>query len=141
MSEVVPRGGELALAVSSAVVRELAGTTGRGPMSAKTTFGDNAVFVVLQDTLTRGERNLVDAGESDAVLRLRRLWQKVMRTSCSRAIEDLTGRKVVGFMSDNHIDPDIAVEVFILEALAGDRASRPPPSSDGSGLPEQRLDG
>jgi hypothetical protein len=24
---------------------------------------------------------------------------------------------VVGFMSDNHIDPDIAVEVFILEPL------------------------
>ena len=126
MSETALRGGELALAISTAVVRELASTTGRGPMSAKTTFGDNAVFVVLQDTLTRGERNLVDAGESDAVLRLRRLWQNVMRGSCSRAIEDLTGRKVVGFMSDNHIDPDIAVEVFILEALAGDRTSPPP---------------
>jgi len=53
-----------------------------------------------------------------------------MRTSCSQAIEDLTGRKVVGFMSDNHIDPDIAVEVFILEALAPDLAGRPPPRSD-----------
>ena len=136
MSEAVLRGGELALAISTAVVRELASTTGRGPMSAKTTFGDNAVFVVLQDTLTRGERNLVDAGESHAVLGLRRLWQNVMRGSCSDAIEDLTGRKVVGFMSDNHIDPDIAVEVFILEALAPDRASRPPPTSDGD-----RVDG
>ena len=27
------------------------------------------------------------------------------------------GRKVVGFMSDNHIDPDLAVEVFVLEPL------------------------
>ena len=130
MSGGVLRDGELALAISTAVVQELAGTTGRGPMRAKTTLGDNAVFVVLQDTLTRGERNLVDAGESDAVLSLRRLWQKVMRTSCSQAIEDLTGRKVVGFMSDNHIDPDIAVEVFILEALAPDLAGRPPPRSD-----------
>jgi hypothetical protein len=33
-------------------------------------------------------------------------------------------------MSDNHIDPDIAVEVFILEALAPDLAGRPPPRSD-----------
>ena len=130
MSEGILREGELALAISTAVVRELANTTGRGPMSAKTTLGDNAVFVVLQDTLTRGERNLVDAGESEAVLDLRRLWQKVMRSSCSRKIEDLTGRKVVGFMSDNHIDPDIAVEVFILEALARDRAGRPQPSPD-----------
>jgi len=133
VSEGVLQGGELALAISTAVVRELASTTGRGPMSAKTTFGDNAVFVVLQDTLTRGERTLVDAGQSGAVLGLRRLWQAVMRESCSKAIEDLTNRRVVGFMSDNHIDPDIAVEVFILEASAGNRASRPPPISDDAG--------
>jgi uncharacterized protein YbcI len=43
-----------------------------------------------------------------------------MRESCSRKIAELTGRKVVGFMSDNHIDPDIAVEVFILEPLGAD---------------------
>jgi len=130
VSEGVRRDGELSLAISTAVVRELAATTGRGPIRAKTTLGDNAVFVVLQDTLTRGERSLVDAGESEAVLDLRRRWQKVMRGSCSRKIEDLTGRRVVGFMSDNHIDPDIAVEVFILEALARDSARRPSPSSD-----------
>jgi len=116
------RGGELAAAISNVVVRELASTTGRGPMKAKTTLGENAVFVVLQDTLTRGEMNLVEAGESDAVLGLRRLWQEVMRSGCSLAIEELTARKVVGFMSDNHIDPDIAVEVFILEPIGDDPA-------------------
>lgn len=118
--EAPPRGGELAQAISTAVVGELASTTGRGPTKARTTLGDNAVFVVLQDTLTRGERTLVGAGESEAVLDLRRRWQKVMRVSCSRQIERLTGRKVVGFMSDNHIDPDIAVEVFILAPLLDD---------------------
>jgi uncharacterized protein YbcI len=114
--------GELAAAISRAVVRALATTTGRGPTKAKTTLGENAVFVVLQDTLTRGELNLVQAGETDAVLDLRRLWQRIMRTSCSREIEELTSRKVIGFMSDNHIDPDIAVEVFILEPLRADPA-------------------
>ena len=38
-------------------------------------------------------------------------------------------------MSDNHIDPDIAVEVFILEASGRDRAIRPPPSSDEAAQP------
>jgi uncharacterized protein YbcI len=71
--EGVVRQDELALAISNAVVRELASTTGREPTQAKTTLGDNAVFVVLQDTLTRGERTLVGAGESEAVLDLRRL--------------------------------------------------------------------
>ncbi|MGA2925799.1 MAG: Na-translocating system protein MpsC family protein [Solirubrobacteraceae bacterium] len=123
MSDERVRGaGELALAISTAVVRSLASTTGRGPTRAKTTLGENAVFVVLQDTLTRGERTLVQAGEAEAVLDLRRRWQKVMRTSCCRTIEELTGRTVVGFMSDNHIDPDIAVEVFILEPVGADPA-------------------
>jgi uncharacterized protein YbcI len=73
--------------------------------------------VVLQDSLTVGERTLTNAGEGDAVLDLRRRWQRVMREDVSREIEELTGRKVTGFMSDNHIDPDLAVEVFVLEPL------------------------
>ena len=107
--------GELADAISQTVVRALSETTGRGPTKAKTTIGDNGVFVVLQDTLTHGERTLSDAGQGRAVLDLRRRWQAVMQRDVSLAIEELTDRKVIGFMSDNHIDPDLAVEVFILE--------------------------
>jgi uncharacterized protein YbcI len=110
--------GELAAAISNAVVAALARTTGRGPTKAKTTLGDNGVFVVLQDSLTRGEQVLADAGEGEAVLDLRRRWQRVMRVDVSREIEQLTGRQVIGFMSDNHIDPDLAVEVFVLEPPA-----------------------
>ena len=107
-------GGELAAEISRTVVRALSETTGRGPTKAKTTIGDNGVFVVLQDTLTHGERTLSNAGQGKAVLDLRRRWQAVMQADVSREIEDLTGRKVIGFMSDNHIDPDLAVEVFVL---------------------------
>src|SRR5829696_72959 len=107
--------GELAAAISRTVVGTLSRTTGRGPTKAKTTLGDDGVFVVLEDTLTRGEQTLADAGEGIAVLDLRRRWQRVMETEISLEIEELTGRKVIGFMSDNHIDPDLAVEVFVLE--------------------------
>jgi uncharacterized protein YbcI len=109
--------GQLAAAISTAVVKAIASTTGRGPTQAKTTLGDNGVFVVLQDTLTVGEQTLSDAGHGQAVLDLRRRWQGVMEEDVSREIEELTGRKVVGFMSDNHIDPDLAVEVFVLEPV------------------------
>jgi uncharacterized protein YbcI len=109
------RDGELSAAISTAVVHTLAERTGRGPTKAKTTLGTNGVFVVLEDTLTRGERTLVDAGEWAAVLDLRHRWQNVMRAEMSDRVEELTGRKVVGFMSDNHIDPDLAVEVFVLQ--------------------------
>jgi uncharacterized protein YbcI len=111
----VERDGELAAAISDTVVKALARTTGRGPTKAKTTLGENGVFVVLQDSLTHGERTLTDAGQGRAVLDLRRRWQAIMQADVSREIEDLTGRKVIGFMSDNHIDPDLAVEVFVLE--------------------------
>src|SRR5947209_7654206 len=120
--------GELANKISTTVVRALSRTTGRGPTKAKTTLGENGVFVVLQDSLTRGEQTLTDAGEGVAVLDLRRRWQRVMETDLSLEIEELTGRKVVGFMSDNHIDPDLAVEVFVLEPRA-DTAEAPVPTA------------
>jgi uncharacterized protein YbcI len=109
--------GQLSAAISNTVVKALARTTGRGPTKARTTLGDNSVFVVLQDSLTVGEQTLTDAGQGQVVLDLRRRWQGVMEAEVSREIEDLTGRKVAGFMSDNHIDPDLAVEVFVLEPL------------------------
>lgn len=109
--------GELAAAISNIVVKALARTTGRGPTKAKTTIGRNGVFVVLQDSLTRGELTLANAGQGKAVLDLRRRWQSVMEADVSLEIEHATGRKVIGFMSDNHIDPDLAVEVFVLEPL------------------------
>ncbi len=78
---------------------------------------------MLQDSLTRGEQTLADAGEGEAVLDLRRRWQRVMKEEMSLEIELLTGRKVIGFMSDNHIDPDLAVEVFVLEPLQPDEGA------------------
>jgi len=107
--------GQLSAAISNTVVKALSRTTGRGPTKAQTTLGDNGVFVVLQDSLTVGEQTLTDAGQGQAVLDIRRRWQAIMEVDVSREIEELTGRKVVGFMSDNHIVPDLAVEVFVLE--------------------------
>jgi hypothetical protein len=46
----------------------------------------------------------------------------VMRSECSGASERLTGRTVIGFVSDNHVDPDIAVVALILEPVGADRA-------------------
>jgi uncharacterized protein YbcI len=130
MSPDRPRSdGELAATISNTVVRALARTTGRGPTKARTTIGENGVFVVLQDSLTVGEQTLADHGEGQAVLDLRRRWQRVMQADVSKEIEQLTGRTVIGFMSDNHIDPDLAVEVFVLEPLPRTAASKASGSS------------
>jgi uncharacterized protein YbcI len=57
----------------------------------------------------------VDAGDQATVLRVREAWQRAMLPSLNEEIERLTGRRVIGFMSTNHVDPDLGVEVFILE--------------------------
>jgi len=38
-----------------------------------------------------------------------------MRADLIEIVERHLGRKVIAFMSQNHIDPDLAVEVFVLE--------------------------
>src|SRR3954465_5386006 len=107
-------GGELGLAVSNAVVHLLADYTGRGPTKARTSIRDDLIVVVLQDTLTKGERALVRNGRSDKVIDLRGEFQSAMRSDLVSAVEDLPGRAVMAFMSANHIDPDLAVELFVL---------------------------
>src|SRR3954470_7695247 len=110
-----PEGGALNAAISRAVVQLLAESTGRGPTKARTTIDRDVIVVVLENTLTPGERFLADSNRGEQVLDMRRAYQDAMRTECIASIEALTGRTVVAFMSANHIDPDLAAEVFVLE--------------------------
>lgn len=110
-----PTGGELSVAISNRMVQMLHRYTGRGPTKAHTTVGRDHVLVMLGDTLTTGERTLLEAGYGEEVLLTRRRFQEVMRPEAIEMVEELTGRTVVGFMSDNHANPDLGVEVFILE--------------------------
>ena len=113
-----PEGGALNAAISEAVVRLMADTTGRGPTKARTTVDRDLIVVMLQNTLTTGERYLADSDRAEQVLGMRRAYQEAMRSDCIAAIEDLAGRTVIAFMSANHIDPDLAAEVFVLEPQA-----------------------
>jgi len=113
-----PEGGALNAAISEVVVRLMAQRTGRGPTKARTTIDRDVIVVVLQNTLTSGEQFLVDRDHSEQVLDMRRAYQEAMRTDCIAAVEALTDRTVTAFMSANHIEPDLAAEVFVLEPEA-----------------------
>jgi uncharacterized protein YbcI len=103
--------------IADGVVRILHEYTGRGPTRSRTTIDNNSVMVMLGDTLTRGERKLVDTGKSERVLQLRHDFQMAMSDDLIALVEGATDRKVVAFMSQNHIDPDLGVEVFVLEPV------------------------
>jgi uncharacterized protein YbcI len=100
--------------------------TGRGPTKARTSIRDDVVLCLLQHTLTRGEQSLVRDGRSDVVIAMRRTFQETMREPLVNVVEQLTGRKVIAFMSDNHVDPDLATETFVLEPVReGDEGPTP----------------
>jgi uncharacterized protein YbcI len=101
--------------ISTATVQLLHEYTGRGPTKAKTVINDDLVTVLLADTLTKGEQRLVDNGLADRVLQLRHDYQLTMRDDLVAIVERQLGRRVIAFMSQNHINPDLAVEVFVLE--------------------------
>ena len=116
-----PGNGSPASAISDLVVRLVSDYTGRGPTKARAYLGDELVAVVLEDTLTKGERSLVRDGQRERVLDTRKAYQMTMRAEMISGIEQITGRSVRAFMSDNHIEPDVAVELFLLEPDGGAR--------------------
>jgi len=116
MSPDEPRtDGSASAQITRAVVGVFRDYTGRGPTKARTFLNENTVHVLLEDTMTTAERQLAVDGEEEFVLDIRRKLQKTMRDDLVAAVEGLEGRKVVAFMSDNTIEPDMALESFVLE--------------------------
>jgi uncharacterized protein YbcI len=106
------------------MVRLLSEYTGRGPTKARTYINEDLISIVLQDTLTKGEQSLVRDGSIELVLASRKAYQNTMREDLVAAVEELSGRKVMAFLSDNHLDPDFAVESFVLAPRSdGDSAN------------------
>jgi uncharacterized protein YbcI len=98
--------GPSGLAIANHVGRLISEYTSRGPTKARTSFG--------ADLVTKGERSLVRDGRADLVLDLRRVYQASMGDDLTDGIEEITGRHVIAFLSANHVDPDIAIESFVL---------------------------
>ena len=108
--------GPVAAAISTAVVHVFSEHTGRGPTRARTTIDGETVVVILQDAMTKAEQSLVDAGRHAEVLQLRRTFQETMRDDLVAVVERLTACNVQAFMSANHVAPDAAAEVFLLDS-------------------------
>jgi uncharacterized protein YbcI len=109
-----PPTGVLAGQISRAVVQLFREYTGRGPTQAHTTITDDLVVVLMGDTLLKAEKSLAGDGKTELVLQMRSAVQDTMRGDLTEAVERLSQRKVIAFMSHNHIDPDLASELFVL---------------------------
>jgi uncharacterized protein YbcI len=122
--------GKLAAAISNVIVGIHRQYFGRGASRARTVMGADYVICFMEDIYTPVERTLIEAGRFPAVQETRSAFQETMREKFSEAVEELTGRKVIGFLSQVHVDPDLAVETFILE-----------PENDGQPVVGESSDG
>ena len=123
MAELTEHGCQ-STSIGNAITRLTRDHYGRGATSTRTMMQRNYVAVFLEDIYTPVERTLIDAGNAEQVKVTRQAFQMAMREPFSNAVEEITGRKVRAFMSQVHFDPDMAVEVFVLE---------PDASEDGAG--------
>jgi uncharacterized protein YbcI len=109
-------GGHLLTAISTSIVGILREHYGRGPMKAKTYVLDDIIVVVMRGSgFTALEQTIMDSGEPDRVIAMREDFQRVMAEKYRRTIETLTGRHVLAFLSQAHVEPDITMEIFFVD--------------------------
>jgi uncharacterized protein YbcI len=108
-------GGRLLAEITNRIVAFMREHYGRGPIKAKTYVLDNLIVCVLTDGFTAIERTMMEGGQPERVLEMRRDFQKLMKERYSEMIEELTGRKVLAFLSQAHVEPDLTIEMFLMD--------------------------
>jgi uncharacterized protein YbcI len=106
--------GSLRTALANAMVALKKQYYGRGPDAARAYVEDDYIFVVLEGGLTRNEETLLAAGREDLVRQYRLAFQEAVTETATGAVEELTGRKVIGYHSQIVFDPVRAFEIFVL---------------------------
>lgn len=92
---------------------------GRGPGAAKTHISDNLVVCVLTDVFTPVERTLIEAGQEARVRETRAAHRAATDSIYKGRMEAVLGRQVEAHLSSVHVDPDVAVDIFVLSDEAG----------------------
>jgi uncharacterized protein YbcI len=90
---------------------------GHDRTTASTYINDDVVVCILQDILSSGEQELVAAGAASEVIDGRVAFQADREDEFSAAVERLTLRRVVAFLSANQASPGIACEMFFLAPI------------------------
>ena len=111
-------GDGLTSAISAAIVELYREHCGHDRTTVSTYINDNIVLCVLEDILTTSESALVSQGARREVIDARVAFQEGAEDEFTAAIERLTGRRVVAFLSANQTHPGIASELFFLEPPA-----------------------
>jgi uncharacterized protein YbcI len=123
---VASTDGRVLGALSRRIVQLLHRRAGRGPTQAKSYWaGDDILLVILGDGFTEVERTLSEKGRSRLALAYRSAIQEALEDEMRAEVERVTGRRVMAAMSPLHRDPDLIIQIFMLEGLEGRGAREP----------------
>jgi uncharacterized protein YbcI len=109
------RGTELNDALTDELVSVQSGYLGHGPKTAFTFHRGNVIVTMMHDVLTKAEKVLAQTGRHGEVADAHGLFRQEMEADFRAVVERLTGQKVLAFLGANHIEPDVAATIFILD--------------------------
>jgi len=134
MSEAneVLRGDELLSAVTAAMVGHHERYYHRVPVTAKSQMmGEDLLACVMGGVYTEVEKTMIELERKTLVQETRSAFQTAMQHRFIASVEGLSGRRVLAFISNTHVGPDLEIELFVLgpepatPRFAAPRASAP----------------
>lgn len=108
-------GDDQLTAVTEAMVTLHERYHGRRPATARTEqLGDDMVACMLGDVYTEVEKTMIELQRQAMVHETRSAFQQAMEPRFIRAVEGITSRRVLRFISTQNVGPDLELEIFIL---------------------------
>lgn len=87
----------------------------RKPVTAKTQLlGGDLLVCVLGGVYTDVEKTMIELQRQTLVQETRSEFQMAMQHKFIEIVERLSGRRVMAFMSNSHVGPDLEMEIFML---------------------------
>jgi uncharacterized protein YbcI len=117
MTSAAPLAGDpLLTAVTDAMIALHRRYHHRLPVTAKTMLlGDDLLACVMGGVYTDVEKTMIEVQRGATVQETRSAFQNAMQHKFIEAVERLSGRGVLAFISNQHIGPDIEIELFVLK--------------------------
>ena len=115
----------MAQAISESMIELVKQGLGRGPLRIQTDIHQQAAMGLLYGTMTDVEKTLASNGGRELVDEIREGLHSILREQAIHQIEDLTGRKVAGYLADHDPGPDCGTFVFVLEPEDAGKALGP----------------
>jgi uncharacterized protein YbcI len=116
-------GAALLVAVTDAMVALHQHYHHRAPVTAKTLLlGGDLLACVLGGVYTDVEKTMIELQRTTIVQETRSAFQTAMQQKFISAVERLSGRDVLAFISNHHVGPDMEIELFLLKPVLDEDA-------------------